>query len=182
MDALQVLPPALRAEWFTFAGLGFLSTDALEVGRAWRRLEALADAREDAQALASLETEELEKEHVRLFLAPQGAPLPPWQSAQGPGARLMGESHHSALGWFRRYGIEPARPNEPADHVGLLLSFYGHLLTIQAEDAEEFRAQHLSWVPAFCQELKRHTSLPFYRWLAGLTISLLQGGDAAGGV
>jgi TorA maturation chaperone TorD len=107
---------------------------------------------------------DLELEYNRLFLNPLGTPCLPWQSAHGEESRLMGESHLSALEWFRRFGVEPAANNEPADHLGLLLLFYAHLIESDAEAGliEDFRSEHLRWVPEFCDCVERETRLSFY--------------------
>ena len=80
----------------------------------------------------------------------------------------MGASHHSALAWYRSAGMEPSIENEPADHVGLLLSFYAKLVEEEAspETLARFREEHLGWVPAFCQTLEEQTKLPLLRTLA----------------
>lgn len=117
---------------------------------------------------------EAQKEFVRLFLSPQGALAPPWQSIyqedQGEQPRLMGSAHHAALAWYRKHGFEPAAENEPADHLGLLLLFYAHLL---AEDVGEmtlalFEREHLSWVRLFIDRLQHHARHPHFVQLASL--------------
>ena len=140
---------------------------------------------EDTQDLARLYAElgqallkppagdlDADKEYTRLFLNPQGAPCPPWQSVytapEGEKPRLMGLSHHAALEWYRRYGFQPAAENEPADHLGLLLLFYAHLLA-QGESGEtlaKFEDEHLYWAPRFVAKLKEHARHPRYAQLA----------------
>lgn len=126
------------------------------------------------QALLRPPSEDLEaeKEFVRLFLSPQGALAPPWQSIyqedQGEHPRLMGPSHHAALAWYRKHGFEPAAENEPADHLGLLLLFYAHLLS---EDVGEttlalFEREHLSWAGLFIDRLQLHARHPHFVKLA----------------
>lgn len=113
-----------------------------------------------------------EREYTRLFLNPEGAPCPPWQSVymapEGEKPRLMGLAHHSALEWYRRHGFEPAIENEPADHIGLLLLFYAHLLA--AGESEEtlgrFEEQHLAWAPRFTAKLREHARHPRFVQLA----------------
>lgn len=115
---------------------------------------------------------EAEREYYRLFLSPEGAPCPPWQSVymaeEGQAPRLMGPAHHSALEWYRRQGFEPALENEPADHLGLLLLFYGGLLSGGATEQElaQFEEQHLSWAPRFVAKLEQHAVHPRFRALA----------------
>ena len=111
-------------------------------------------------------------EYCRLFLSPSAAPCPPWQSVymaeDGEKPRLMGQAHHSALSWYRRYGFEPALENEPADHLGLLLLFYAQMLASETETAtlDEFERQHLAWAPRFVEKLKENARHPRYQQLA----------------
>lgn len=113
-----------------------------------------------------------EREHTRLFLSPQRAPCPPWQSVytapEGEQPRLMGLTHHSALEWYRRFGFEPTLENEPADHLGLLLLFYAHLLAGGVDEAtlSRFEEQHLAWAPAFAAKLSEHARHPRFVQLA----------------
>jgi len=115
--------------------------------------------------------EAAQREHVRLFLSPQGAVCPPWQSvymaAEGEPPRLMGAAHHSALGWFRRHGFEPAGEGEAADHAGLLLLFFARLLDADEPRAtlEAFREEHLSWLPRFASKLAAEARHERYRAL-----------------
>jgi TorA maturation chaperone TorD len=120
----------------------------------------------------------LELEYNRLFLNPLGTPCPPWQSANTEDQRLMGEAHLSALEWFRQYGVEPSATNDPADHVGLLLLFYAHLLETEAppETVERFRAVHLDWIPRFCDTVQAATTLAFYRTVSGRLRDVAQRG------
>lgn len=102
---------------------------------------------------------EARREYARLFLGPSPpAVCPPWQSlyAESPDERrLMGAAHQSALNWYRRYGFETARPNEPADHAGLLLLFYAHLHECGAAEAEltAFEREHIEWMREFAGRL-----------------------------
>jgi TorA maturation chaperone TorD len=119
-----------------------------------------------------------QREYVRLFLSPNGAVCPPWQSvymaAEGELPRLMGTPHHSALQWYRRFGFEPSLESEPADHAGLLLLFYAHLIESGAppEDLEAFSREHLSWLGAFGGKLQGEARLELYQE-AGATLQSL---------
>lgn len=112
-----------------------------------------------------------EPEYVRLFLSPGGAPCPPWQSVHGPSHRLLGPEHHSALEWFRRYGLEPAADTEPADHAGLLLLFYAQLLEngVPAAECERYRRLHLDWIGRLCNTVEQESADPHFQNLARLT-------------
>jgi TorA maturation chaperone TorD len=114
--------------------------------------------------------EELRREYARLFLDPAGAACPPRQSAHITPPGPMGWPHHSALSWYRFAGVELHRDNEPADHIGLLLTWWAHLTRTEESPnvLEAFHAEHLSWVPAFCGKLAAEARHPFYRLLARL--------------
>jgi TorA maturation chaperone TorD len=161
-----------RARWFQLAGAGFLAPDAATLPA---ELESLRETDWGAEAdrlLAALAGDplDLQREAVRLFLSPNGAPLPPWQSARDDPPRLMGPSHESAARWFARFGVAPRAPGEPADHLGLLLNFAGFLLE-QGADANElaaFQQDHLAWIPAFCERVAAEARHPFLVHLAAL--------------
>jgi TorA maturation chaperone TorD len=166
---------------FLFAGRGFLSCDPEELRSAVREL---AESEQRPTGIARAEWEqalaippvEIHKEWVRLFYHPAGAPCPPWQSVHTEELTLMGRTHHAAMEWYRRAGMEPRLDTEPADHLGLLLTFYGRLLLedVDEEELADFRAQHLAWLPAFCSRVEAETRLPFYRLLSRLTGTLLE--------
>lgn len=119
--------------------------------------------------------EELEREYVRLFLNPFGALCPLWQSAYDDPPQLMGESHHSALSWYRQKGLQPRLGNQPADHAGYLLMFYARLLDSgeAPEELERFRKQHLDWAAGLLRAIRDQTRLEFYRQAAALGLHLL---------
>lgn len=108
------------------------------------------------------EDADIERDYVRLFLSPQGALCPPWQSVwaeAGDTPRLMGYAHHSALTWYRQFGFEPSNESEPADHAGLLLLFYAFILQTGAtqETLSAFVEQHLKWLPKFANSVIQHS-------------------------
>ncbi|MCC6539817.1 MAG: molecular chaperone TorD family protein [Bryobacterales bacterium] len=125
-----------------------------------------------AAGRALLAPSEGDAEYVRLFLSPEGAACPPWQSvyevSEGESPRLMGPPHHGALGWYRRYGFAPVADTEPADHAGLLLLFYAKLLQ-QGEPEpvlRAFAAEHLHWLPRLGERLAEAARDEEYRQLA----------------
>lgn len=157
-----------QAGWIAFAARALLKPDLAELREA-------APGEELAAALGD-DRLELEREHVRLFLNPAGAPCPPWQSAHADPPELMGEAHASALEWYRSEGVEPVAPGEPADHAGLLLAFYAHLVErgAPAERLRAFEEQHLAWLPAFFEAVARESRHPFYCLLAKCVIAELR--------
>ena len=167
--------PLELAQWFAFAGRALLSADAAHLRESIEELSATPAVGMEplVRALADSLPEQsatLETEYIRLFLNPIGSPCLLWQSTREQEARMMGASHHSALAWYRAAGIEPQADNEPADHAGLLLSFYARLLRDGADATERARFvhEHLLWLPALGDELDRETHLAFYRDLSRL--------------
>jgi putative dimethyl sulfoxide reductase chaperone len=163
------------APCFAFAGRAFLSTDSAALLETLDAIEDAPGVAAELRAALSVDPEDLEREYVRLFLSPMGAPCPPWQSVYAPEPQLMGAAHHGALAWYQREGIEPAADNEPADHAGLLLLFFAKLL--EKDDAEvlrEFHNQHLEWLISFCASVEEEARHPFYRLLAGWTATLVK--------
>jgi TorA maturation chaperone TorD len=165
----------------TFLGHAFLGSNAGALSTLAEELNLPEFRRALAEGGGTLEIE-----YNRLFLNPAGTPCPPWQSAHGEEPRLMGEAHLSALEWFRRFGVEPAATNEPADHIGLLLLFYAQLLQSDAgpEALDQFRVQHLSWIPSFCDSIEREATHPFYvavaRETAAVTTAFPDGASRRG--
>ena len=149
----------MTAVEYAFAGAAFLTSDPARL--------LVLDGPEHLKQLLRGDPGELEREYVRLFLSPAGALCSPWQSAHEPDQALMGEAHRSAAKWFAAYGAEPATANEPSDHVGLLLTFYAQLLVSGADDKDlrAFADRHLSWVPAFAEQVAEAARHPFYRQL-----------------
>ena len=148
-----------------FAGAAFLSTDA-------QQLLALEGVPESLREALRRDASDLEREYVRLFLSPAGALCPLWQSAHEAERSLMGEAHRSASRWYASYGAVPAAGNDPADHVGLLLTFYAQMLVsgVSDEELRGFAQRHLSWIPAFAASVAASAELGFYRefgkWVA----------------
>jgi TorA maturation chaperone TorD len=161
----------------------FLSPDQPELSRLLARarqtglLERQAPERV-AEVEESLRGDPLNlaREYTRLFLDPAGAPCPPWQSVYDEEPQLMGSAHYKALSWCRRYGLQPRLDNEPADHIGLLLAFYAHLLREGAPptDLDAFHHDHLGWIPRYCELLLQHARHPLFRFAASLTAELIQ--------
>ncbi|MBX9601629.1 MAG: molecular chaperone TorD family protein [Bryobacteraceae bacterium] len=144
--------------------------------------EALpSSAREPWRAALQIGSQDLEKEYVRLFLSPDHAACLPWQSVYADPPQLLGDAHHAALAWYRRCGMEPSRENEPADHAGLLLSFYGTLVASGAAPSELalFRRQHLHWLAGFSRKLEAAARIPLYRLAAELIHALVQDPEVA---
>lgn len=153
---------------YLFAGNCLLSTNLPELRAAAEEIFDSAAPWLEALAVDALD---LEREYVRLFLSPGGAVCPPWQSVyakEHESPMLMGDSHSSAISFYREYGMAPARASEPADHAGLLLLFAATLLEhgVPADEFDRFRIRHLEWIPELARQIERETRLDFYRLLA----------------
>lgn len=175
MTIAMVRVPAELASWFAFAGTAFIAPDIEKLRQMFHALPRRSVEWDALDQALGYDPDGLEREFVRLFLNPMGAPCPPWQSAQSAEPALMGESHDSALAWFRRSGFEPHSANEPADHAGLLLVFYGHLVASGAspERLALFRSQHLDWIRPFSYTVQAEARHPFFMLLADLVRRLL---------
>jgi TorA maturation chaperone TorD len=163
------------ALWLQAAGAAFLNPDAVFLRP---HVEALLDTAWDEEArelLASIQGSplDLERDYVRLFLSPTGPRLSLWQSAREDPPRLMGQAHRSAVAWYTARGIQPRAKEDPADHVGLLLSFGAHLLESNDSDFAEYHFQHLAWIPGFCDAVAASATHPFLARLAAITPRLL---------
>lgn len=168
---------------FNFVGRAFLAADASELARLLRELRntvqpmtPLASQLERMdRALTAAAAAELKSEHARLFLDPMNAPCPPWQSAYSDEPQPLGPSHRSALAWFRAVGIEPKNADQPADHAGLLMAFYGTL--VEAGAGPDIRAafyeEHLAWMTQFFDRVIAEARHEFYRALAEAAAGLL---------
>jgi len=140
------------------------------------RLRVLGDAyltrngAPDARACAEFE---------RLFADMAAAPCPPCQSlftsSPAISPRKLSALPNKALTWYRRFGFGSLAENRPADHVGLLLTFAGHLLDADPNPAMlvSFSNDHLLWIYDFCDRLSSEARHPFYRELAESTRTAL---------
>jgi TorA maturation chaperone TorD len=162
---------------FAFAGRAFLDTDRGRLAEFLQDCGASIDGAAEALDALGYSSEDLEREYVRLFLNPAGASCSPWQSAYEAQGRLMGPAHASAVEWYANYGASPRASSEPADHVGLLLTFYAQLLVSGAteDDLTAFSERHLTWIPEFASKVHAEASHPFYRWLGRYAADLVRG-------
>lgn len=120
----------------------------------------------DARACAEFE---------RLFEGTAGAACPPCQSlftsSPAISPRKLSALPNKVLTWYRRFGFGSLAENCPADHVGLLLTFAGHLLEADPSPAMlvSFSSDHLLWIHGFCERLSTEARHPYYRELAEST-------------
>ncbi len=114
-------------------------------------------------------------EFARLFEETLTAPCPPCQSlfmaSPASSPRKLSSLPNKILTWYRRFGFGSLADDRPADHVGLLLTFAGHLLDADPSPAMlvAFSRDHLLWIHDFCERLAREARHPYYRELAEST-------------
>lgn len=145
------------------------ATDRMTLASRLRVLGLAYLAREEApDARASAE-------FTRLFENPLASPCPPCQSAflaaAGDAPRKLAALPNKALTWYRRFGFGSLAQDQPADHVGLLLTFAGHLIDADPSPGMlvSYSNEHLLWICDFCDRLAVETRHPFYRELAEST-------------
>jgi TorA maturation chaperone TorD len=133
----------------------------------------------------------LKKDYLYLFIGAGNVLAPVWESVYFNAGRLIfQEQTLQVREWYARFGLEAERKgNEPDDHIGLELSFVGHiaglaLSSLEAGDEAEaqknlqaqrdFLTQHLlRWAPAWAELVQKHAGTDFYRGLAHLTLGAL---------
>ena len=132
--------------------------------------------------------ERLAEEYSQLFIVPGGLSL--CESVWEKGL-LLQEPASKVRAFYKRCGFElPEDFNGFPDHMGVELSFMGHLADSEAKSWKdgkdkiakvygelqvEFLKKHLNkWALKCCEEVKRCTFSDFYRDIAQLTQDFLQ--------
>jgi TorA maturation chaperone TorD len=127
---------------------------------------------------------ELKADYTRLFTGMANNPCTPWESVYFTEERLVFQAQtQDVRAWYRRYGMQVTNQyKEPEDHIGLELTFIGHLAKIglaalAANDRaafehalsaqRDFATKHLFlWAPLWCNLIGEHAQTDFYRGLA----------------
>ncbi len=139
-------------------------------------------------ALCSDALEDLQSEHVRLFVNTYGgAPCLPYESVYTEG-RVLGEAAQEVMALYAHWGVQET--SEMPDHAAVELAFAAQLARLQSLlAAEEERAlarqaleklerTHLRvWLPRLADGLLT-AGLPFYRAL-GVALQTVFGGKEA---
>jgi putative dimethyl sulfoxide reductase chaperone len=129
-----------------------------------------------AQALIDVAPDDLQVEHVRLFVNDYGgAPCLPYESVYVD-RQVLGASARAVAALYAEWGVEET--GEMPDYAPVELAFAAHLARLQAvlEDEAErqvagrardrFEREHLcAWLPALGANLVLNARLPFYREL-----------------
>jgi putative dimethyl sulfoxide reductase chaperone len=127
---------------------------------------------------------DLKADYTHLFTGMSKVPVVPWESVYFTEERLVfQEQTQKVRAWYRQYGLEmESQYREPEDHIGLEMTFIGHLAKIglaalaanNVADFEkalaaqrDFAANHLFlWAPLWCDLINEHAKTDFYRGLA----------------
>jgi TorA maturation chaperone TorD len=151
----------------------------------------LAWASDNQNGLDDNELTSLQVDNTRLFTGIPKIPVVPWESVYFTDERLVfQESTLDVRAWYRRYGLESVDLyKEPDDHIGLEISFLGHLAKLALAAYEEqneskfeeylsaqrdFLSQHLIlWGPLWSSLMIKHSKTRFYKGIALLTRGLL---------
>lgn len=131
----------------------------------------------------------LSLEFTRLFrgVKPGYGPPPPFESVYRGSGQVMGEVTSAVLEKYQKagLGVVAEYEGEPSDHLSLELDFMRYLCIKESEarsrgDIQEalelleqekiFLGEHLTkWVGNFCNAVKKHDELGFYRGMAEFT-------------
>lgn len=126
--------------------------------------------------------EALEDEYERLLVGPGRVPCPPYESLWRSDAprreqgRLMAACAVDVAALYRLLGLRVREDaHELPDQLAVELEALAYALESGADEiAEALLRDHLAhWVPAFCAQVARETTHPFYAALATRTPQLL---------
>jgi putative dimethyl sulfoxide reductase chaperone len=169
---------AAEPQVYEILAQALLYPDAAFTGRMQARVQALsvvpAWAREMIDALSGTALEDLQTEHVRLFVnAYGGAPCLPYESVYAE-RQVLGEVAQEVAALYAQWGVEET--GEMPDHAAVELAFAAQLARLrQVVDAredrdlaqqalEEFERDHLrAWLPGLAADLKSAAELTFYQ-------------------
>lgn len=132
----------------------------------------------------------LQVEYTYLFInAVPNVQAPPYESIYSGEALLMGEPVSQVLQCYREAGLVMSNSFDALpDHISAETEFMFYLIQQQMkasqsiEDAaniwrkrqNEFLRQHLhKWVPLFLEKVNSNARIPFYRYMAEITESIL---------
>jgi putative dimethyl sulfoxide reductase chaperone len=160
-------------------------------GRA-RALSASAPwAKALVEALDGVVLEDLQTEHVRLFVnAFGGAPCLPYESVYAEG-QVMGQAARDLAALYTEWGVQET--GEMPDHAAVELAFAAQLARLRLlpelgeereavrQTLEVFGRDHLrGWLPRLGADLQVAADLAFYRALGDALLAVFGAGEAAG--
>lgn len=127
----------------------------------------------------------LVREYRRLFVGPAALPAPPWGSVYTDRECVVfGASTLALRAWMRERGIAATDgAKEPEDHIGRLLLMMAWIARERPDLTGEFLCDHvLTWSSHMLEQLEAASGHVFYRGLAALAASSLEGIGAAMGL
>ncbi len=130
-------------------------------------------------------TDSIVWEHRRLFVGPGHKAAPPWGSVYTDhDGVIFGESALELREWMRANGIQRhTSESEPDDHIGLMLGLMAWLAQNRPSLLDEYLRLHLlTWSSHYLAKLENEARHPFYKGLAVLTRTSLEGITAVRGV
>jgi putative dimethyl sulfoxide reductase chaperone len=162
----EILAQALLYPDAAFAAKMQARAQALSVVPPW--------AHQMVDALSGAVLEDLQTEHVRLFVnAYGGAPCLPYESVYAE-RQVLGEVAQEVAALYAQWGLEET--GEMPDHAAVELAFAAQLARLRqvletGEDRdlarqtlEEFERDHLrAWLPGLAADLQGAADLAFYR-------------------
>ncbi|PLR53476.1 Tat proofreading chaperone DmsD [Chimaeribacter arupi] len=131
-----------------------------------------------AERFAQHAHEPLNDVYQRLFIGPDALAAPPWGSVYlDRDGVVFGDSTLALRHWLAARGITSYHPpQEPEDHIGLLLLMAAWLAEERPADVDAFLAGHLlPWAPRYLTLLEPAAGHPFYQAAASLTRLTLAG-------
>ncbi|MBY6188506.1 molecular chaperone TorD family protein [Marinobacter hydrocarbonoclasticus] len=157
-----------------------------ETGEPQRRAQGLALLGEALAEGNDTLLPTLKRDFTSLFIGPVELKVIPWGSPYLHEKRLLcGPSTQALVQFYQHYGIVVSTQlNEPVDHIGLMLSALSSLLEdelkkgdgVALDCARVLLAEHLlPWSERFCDKLADAAETPYYRGLAALISSVLNG-------
>ena len=147
--------------WFNEPYLQFLSTLLKELG--WNNeSQSIKDILENIPA----GIENLQVEHTRLFI--NGIPhvaAPPYASVYlGNEGQLYGKHAEKTKEYYRQWGLEPVRSEDPPDHIVQELEFLALVHQESQEGEEVFLKKFFRpWFPIFAERVLESVQQPFYQ-------------------
>jgi len=177
----EILAQALLYPDAAFAAKMQARAQALSVASPW--------AQQMVDALNGEALEDLQTEHVRLFVnAWGGSPCLPYESVYAE-RQVLGEVSQEVAALYAQWGVEET--GEMPDHAAVELAFAAQLARLwhvveEPEDRDlarqtlaEFERDHLrAWLPGLAADLKVAAELAFYQAL-GVALQAVFGVKAA---
>jgi putative dimethyl sulfoxide reductase chaperone len=145
----------------------------------------------NSSGLAISEFEAIRKDHLYLFTGVGKPRASVWESTYfSEGQLLFQKQTLEVREWYARFGLQVEHKGQvPDDHIGLELSFLGHLASLALQSLEkdnhsetekllqaqrDFLTEHiLRWAPVWAKLVQKHAETDFYKGLSHLAAGML---------